>query len=101
MPTETAKHARDPLVSGARKGAMYGIVISFSAAALVGVLALFLRDGAGPATGGDAEAATAPLRIEVPGDLAATVRRRRHKAAMTLSRPRLTPCFVDSCGTPE
>jgi hypothetical protein len=42
--TETAKHARDPLVSGARKGAIYGIIISFSGAALVGIIALLGGD---------------------------------------------------------
>ncbi|MER3387240.1 MAG: hypothetical protein RIC81_10890 [Microcella pacifica] len=44
MSTETAKHARDPLVSGARKGAIYGIIISFSGAALVGIIALLGGD---------------------------------------------------------
>ena len=44
MPSETAKHARDPLVTGARKGAIYGIIISFSAAAVVGILALLGGD---------------------------------------------------------
>lgn len=44
MSAETAKHARDPLVSGARKGAIYGIIISFSGAALVGIIALLGGD---------------------------------------------------------
>ncbi len=44
MSTETAKHARDPLVSGARKGAIYGIIISFSGAAVVGIIALLGGD---------------------------------------------------------
>jgi len=42
--TATAKHARDPIVSGARKGAIYGIIISFSGAALVGIVALLGGD---------------------------------------------------------
>ena len=44
MSTATAKHARDPIVSGARKGAIYGIIISFSGAALVGIVALLGGD---------------------------------------------------------
>jgi hypothetical protein len=44
MSTETAKHARYPLVSGARKGAIYGIIVSFSGAAVVGIIALLGGD---------------------------------------------------------
>lgn len=42
--TTTRQHARNTAIGAARKGAIYGIIVSFSLAALVGIIALLSGD---------------------------------------------------------